>query len=276
MSAIGGVYDFLFVPFLLPAQTVQSLLPEGSNLLPIPSSILSALSLEDNNNGEQTHLVALELGYQKNTGPLLLPFGLNFSEAKLEIPFVSHPRDESTPYLLKQTILFSNTLLANSSNMVAGLKSHKATFLPKGVDTPRNVPADSSEPIQYSVQDFLESTFEPASSTTGGPPEPEFDLETLRALTTLFHSDWFGHKSGGTITRFEFARLSTELPHTAVGKKDAEIGPRRYVASEPIRVRLNAFRHGPSAESSSDTIEVPKGTKAWRVRAQFRSWVRSV
>ncbi|CAD6884287.1 unnamed protein product [Tilletia laevis] len=281
MSAIGGVYDFLYVPFLLPARTVQSLLPENSRLLPVPSSILSALSLEgktDHDDAEPRHLVALQLGYQKGTGPLLMPFGLNFSEAKLEIPFVSHPHAQERSFLLKQTIIFSSSLLSISSNLVAGLKSHTASFTPKGVDAPRNVSQDSAEAIQYNVANFLESSFEPSPSK-GGSPEPESNLDTLRALTTIFHSDWFGHKTGKTINRFEYARLSTALPTTAITNRDAaEIGPRQYVASVPLRLWLDAFRHGPAAATAEggDLVQVPAGTKVWRVRAQYRSFVRSL
>ncbi|KAK0548154.1 hypothetical protein OC845_003704 [Tilletia horrida] len=285
MSEIGGLYDFLYVPFLLPKETVKTLIPPGSTLLPIPIEIFKTFATDPSQHVNQLfkshHLVAFQLGYQKGTGPLLMPFGMNFSEAKLEVPFVSHPilnktaaengeSESSEPFLLKQTVIFSMGFMSISANLIAGLKAASAQFPPKGSDAPFKVPADSADSIQYTAEGFLQAFFQPASD--GGVAEKETNVELLDALTTLFHSQWFGHRTGKAINRFEYARLSPELEPTAIGK-EAEITPRKYLV-ESGSFNLAKFR-GDKGEQSEE-IEIPTGTRAWRVRARYRSFVRNL
>ncbi|KAL9932164.1 hypothetical protein V8E36_008936 [Tilletia maclaganii] len=278
MSAIGGTYDFLYVPFLLPTSVVTTLLPNGSRPLSVPANVLSILADPKQTTTEPQHLVALELGYQKGTGPLVLPFGMDFHETKLEIPYVSHPAlppTSETPFLLKQTIVFSNALLSFSSGLLAGLKSAQTTFTPKGSTSPRDIPADSADPILYGAQNYLNTTFSPVSASPGAAVEKEADQATLETLTALLHAEWFGVRTGKTIQRFEYARLASTLPQTAINKT-AEITPRKYV-SELGTIQLGGFQGQvvvPGKEGT--TIEVPKGTKAWRIRARYRSFSRKL
>ncbi|KAK0523242.1 hypothetical protein OC834_005976 [Tilletia horrida] len=304
MSAIGGLYDFFYVPLLLPTATVEALLPDGARLLPIPHSILTSLvgpqDATSSSSSTNTHLVALQLGYQRGTGPLLLPFGMNFSEAKLEVPYVSHPyltlpstEPEASPaFLLKQTILFSSAMLSAPSNLIAGLKSHNVAFTPAKRSVPFDVPADSADQVTYGAEGFLDAVLSPV--VEGAGPALEENKATLEALTTLLHAEWFGHRTGRTVTRFEYARLSPSLPPAATSsskaiKRDAEIAPRRYTL-DAGKLHLGAFlpsqKVGKSEEGGGggggggaagrQVIEIPKGTKAWRVRAQYRSFARSV
>lgn len=116
MPALTGTYDVLTVPLLLPVKTVESLLPipyqncSPSLLLPTPEHFLTAIPRfppnpsTNDSSSEQYHLVLLQLGHQKNTGPG--PFKMTFQEAKLEVPFVRHPKahegDKKKEFLFKQ------------------------------------------------------------------------------------------------------------------------------------------------------------------------------
>jgi hypothetical protein len=107
--ALNGTYDVLTVPLLLPKAAVQALLPPSlrdltpSVLLPIPTSVLSACHLPSHEGtSEEKHLIVLQLGTQKGAGPSII--GMNFQEAKLEIPYVRHPKckDEQRDFQFKQ------------------------------------------------------------------------------------------------------------------------------------------------------------------------------
>lgn len=105
--SISGTYDVLLVPLALPRDEVLDLLRaapiNGLQLQPPPSSS------HGDSGADDTHPVLLQLGYQLATGPgpgwLPKP---SFSEAKLEVPFVSHPASppssSSGPFSYKHTM----------------------------------------------------------------------------------------------------------------------------------------------------------------------------
>lgn len=104
--SICGTYDVLLVPLALPREEVLDLLRaaplSGLQLQPPPPS-------SHESSGADTHPVLLQLGYQLATGPgpSWLPKP-SFSEAKLEVPFVSHPASppssSSGPFSYKHTM----------------------------------------------------------------------------------------------------------------------------------------------------------------------------
>ena len=105
--AVTGTYDVLAIPMLFPKDTAQALLPTSvrnqtpSALLPIPADILESPQLERTSDSED-HIVIFQLGRQLGTGPG--PMKLHFQEAKLEIPYVRHPKatDRDKVFLYKQ------------------------------------------------------------------------------------------------------------------------------------------------------------------------------
>lgn len=101
LPTLTGTYDVLTIPLLLPTKTVESLLPPQyqnctpSLLLATPDHFLTSIpcssgALPTADAKKQYHLVLLQLGHQQHTGPG--PFKMTFQEAKLEIPFVRHPK----------------------------------------------------------------------------------------------------------------------------------------------------------------------------------------
>ena len=112
--ALTGNYDVLTVPFLLPKTTLAPLLPQPAGeslLLPLPPSLLEAIPLPypaGYDSLQDVHPVLLQLGHQHGTGPG--PIKMSFEEAKLEVPFVRHPKlvEQDSPkkdeeFLYKQT-----------------------------------------------------------------------------------------------------------------------------------------------------------------------------
>lgn len=112
LPQLTGTYDVLCIPLVLPRSTVEALLPtqwrhaSPSLLLKTPdelNQLAGESGLEERKEGEEPHLVLLQLGHQKGTGPG--PFKMTFQEAKLEIPFVRHPKlpeDSQKAFLFKQ------------------------------------------------------------------------------------------------------------------------------------------------------------------------------
>ncbi|PWN23875.1 hypothetical protein BCV69DRAFT_296184 [Microstroma glucosiphilum] len=222
--ALNGTYDVLTVPLLLPKTVVQSLLPPSlrdltpSVLLPIPTSVLSACHFPPNEgSSEEKHLVVLQFGSQKGAGPSII--GMNFQEAKLEIPYVRHPKckDEQRDFQFKQKCIFSNRIVSTSASHLTGLNSSLTSF------TPPQSPwedADGAEVITYSADGFFDVT---AKLMTEG--KEAMQAEGAKTLKELSEAWWYGDRTGTVITRFDFDEPS--------------IGPTAYNVT--VRLNLTAF-----------------------------------
>ena len=91
MLAPNGKYDALVFAVALPKAVVRQMLPLWlqDNFLPIPDQVYRAFDLERHTpDGEETHIIILQLGYQHGTGPMFM--GFNFHEAKIDVPFLKH------------------------------------------------------------------------------------------------------------------------------------------------------------------------------------------
>ncbi|PWY98494.1 hypothetical protein BCV70DRAFT_201806 [Testicularia cyperi] len=267
MVAISGTYDVMLVPLLMPISHVLNFLPpqvrnmEPSPLIPFTSGEIQALGLDTlAYNSAANHPVMLELGYQDHSGPgprLLRP---SFDEAKLEVLGIRHPKLQQSQqpqvahngFQFKQLILFSNVVLATSSNIVAGLRSVLARIDPH--KSPSIYPVGQDDTIQYGVKDYIEATF-----TKAGDGDASSSAANNGAVSWAGRP-WYGWRVSDSVTQFNF-NLS-----------NPQIGPVPYTAE--VRVKIPSF-YDPSKliEASSvspDWVEFD-GVSAWRFKADYAS-----
>ncbi|CAO1629769.1 unnamed protein product [Sympodiomycopsis kandeliae] len=245
LPTLTGTYDVLTVPLLLPTSVVESLLPaqwrhlSPSLLLPTPHDLLSGLKLNTTETQDH-HLVLLQLGHQQNTGPGV--FKLTFQEAKLEIPFVRHPKasgdqNEKT-FLFKLKCLFSNPMIYSGSQFMTGLNSAVASFHPS--DSPYSSAADAAT-IEYEAKNYF---------TVQAKLDNDAELkQKADEILKLAELPWFGDRTGDTVTQFDFDPPS--------------IGPTAYQVSGTLH--LGAF------SQDVEPKELEFTSVAFRARNTFKA-----
>lgn len=262
MVAINGTYDAMLVPLLMPISQILNFLPpkvrdiEPSPMIPFTHDEIASLGLDPATyNAGENHPVMLELGYQDHTGPGPRIFRLSFDEAKLEVLGMRHPslagkqpNSADKGFVFKQFILFSNIILATSSNLIAGLRSSLVTVTPH--KSPSIYPVDEQN-IYYNVKDYIEVNF-----IKDGAQESAASNGAIQWTGR----PWYGWATGDTLTQFVF------------DVDNAEIGPVPYKAD--ARVRVPGF-YDPSvaakaAEVSPEWSEFD-GMKSWRFEANYYS-----
>lgn len=251
---ITGTYDDLVLPILLPKAVVRSLLPanlfpgETDPLLPVPSSTLEAWRLPVDEDGS-SHPIILELGYQSGTGPGPWLLGMNFNEAKFEIPFVRHPsvdENDETPFVFKHTTLLSSRFLSLASTYMAGLRTSSATFSPER--TPTNYDPSASS-ITYTVDNTLSAEFTLQSDSSSAQFEQGWNQ-----VRKIIEGPWFGERTGETVTAFTF------------DVEKALVQPTPYTFE--LRLNMNAVKQ--AGESAEEEWTTAQGV-AWRIKARFSS-----
>jgi hypothetical protein len=262
MVAINGTYDVMLVPLLMPIADILNFLPpkvrsiDPSPLIPFTHDEITALGLSaDQYNACTNHPVMLELGYQDHTGPGPRFFRPSFDEAKLEVLGMRHPSlngkqpsSAEKGFVYKQLILFSNVLLATSSNLIAGLRSKLVTITPS--KSPSIYSVDEAT-ILYNVKDYLEVVFS---------KDGEQGSVAGNGAITWAGRPWYGWATGDTLTQFVF---DAEHP---------KIAPVPYKAD--TRVRLPAF-YDPSKASLAGAVQPEwsetDGVASWRFQADYFS-----
>lgn len=263
MVAINGTYDVMLVPLLMPIPQILNFLPpqvrdiDPSPLISFTSDQISGLGLKtEEYNAGVNHPVMLELGYQNHTGPGPRFFRPSFDEAKLEVLGMRHPslsgKQPTTAekgFVYKQLILFSNFVLATSSNHIAGLRSNLVTITPH--KSPSIYPVDAAT-ILYNVQDYIEVNF------TKGGDQASSAADNGAALWA--GRPWYGWATGDTLTQFVF-----ETEH-------AQIQPVPYKAD--ARVKVPSF-YDPSVAAQAANVKPEwsefDGVASWRFSANYQS-----
>lgn len=259
---INGTYDVMLVPLLMPIAQILNFLPpkvrniEPSPLISFTHDQITSLGLNAGDyNAGVNHPVMLELGYQDHTGPGPRVFRLSFDEAKLEVLGMRHPSlsgkqptSADKGFVFKQLILFSNIILATSSNLIAGLRSQLITITPH--KSPSIYPVDEAN-ILYNVKDYIEVNFS---------KDGEQGSATINGAVQWAGRPWYGWATGDTLTQFVF-----DLDHP-------KIEPVPYKAD--ARVRTPAF-YDPSVavEASQVSPEWSEfdGVASWRFQADYSS-----
>ncbi|SNX82955.1 uncharacterized protein MEPE_01661 [Melanopsichium pennsylvanicum] len=263
MVAINGTYDVVLVPLLMPIAEILNFLPaKVRNISPSPlisftSDQISSLGLSSSAyNAEENHPVMLELGYQNHTGPGPRFFRPSFDEAKLDILGMRHPSlttnqptSAEKGFVFKQLILFSNIVLATSSNVIAGLRSKVVTITPH--KSPSIYPTDTQD-ILYNVEDYIEANFSKDGDSAGSAEN--------NGAVQWAGRPWYGWNTGDTLTQFVFDTENTKIE------------PVPYKAD--VRVKTGSFYDPSVAEkagqvgrewSEFDSVD------SWRFEADFFS-----
>ncbi|SPO23422.1 uncharacterized protein UTRI_02101 [Ustilago trichophora] len=262
MVAISGTYDVMLVPLLMPISQILNFLPpkvrdiEPSPLISFTHDQIVSLGLDAAEyHAGVNHPVMLELGYQNHTGPGPRFFRPSFDEAKLEVLGMRHPSlsgkqpaSAEKGFVYKQLILFSNIVLATSSNLIAGLRSNLVTITPH--KSPSIYPVDEAT-ILYNVKDYIEVNFS---------KDGEQGSAADNGAVQWAGRPWYGWATGDTLTQFVF------------DKDNAKIPPIPYKAD--ARIKTPAF-YDPSvaaqaAEVSPEWSEFD-GVASWRFQADYFS-----
>ncbi|KDN37810.1 hypothetical protein K437DRAFT_259649 [Tilletiaria anomala UBC 951] len=249
MVAPSGTYDALTFPVALPKSVVMAMLPDWlqNAFLPIPEQVYDSLCLErKTSDGEDTHIIVLQLGYQHGTGVGPSIIHMSFHEAKIDIPYLKHwhrkhIESDAIPFVYKQVIIFSSRLLQISGLVIPGSRSLLGAFGPD--QTPSSYGHDPSS-MEYNIKDLLEAEFTREDQTQDADSRwPE--------VKRLIEMPWFGGKTGKAAVEFHFQWDSEDaLP----------------VKAYHVETTLTPKFLGIDSEANQ-SIQV--STTAWRFKAPF-------
>ena len=192
---VTGRLDGVALILDLPADPLAALLPQGLELL--PQSVVAA----------GRHPLVLLFGEQREVGPDLLPFGLNYLEFALALPFVQ-PRDgPQGPFCHLPILLLDRRLPTVLGRWLYGFAKRRAA-------------------CQRSEGSFVIARLEDGAAllsarfaATGAMARAD-ELEGFRDVRCLFEQALISQGRGG---RWRYARFDFDLARAALQPVAAEV-----------------------------------------------------
>ncbi|KAF8313610.1 hypothetical protein DL93DRAFT_2080934 [Clavulina sp. PMI_390] len=212
LTSVVGDYDAIFFCILLDKTLVQSFLPPHLRDSLCDNAVVNQ-AFQTARDGQDTlvvpndkHPVIVLLGRQSSCGPYLLPTKMNFQEAKLEIPFIQHPKF-AEPHTFKSLVMFDTRFMTVSSQYIAGIRSRQCNFTPSQYEHSMKSAPSSSKPNSsasplYQVHGVLETSIlsVPPNATRANKG---FELDE-RIVKDILSIPWFGENTGSGATTFTF------------------------------------------------------------------------